>query len=301
MILSKFDITAWMVTVDVEMGKDEYAQGIYIDWDDLRIKKEIELLLSFDIEIPWEEDLSLSEYMNFLDQEVFNETTIVEDFGLNNLEMINQADTNSETRIKFLERSHDNSSKLVSAIFDYFEVPSGIDYEINRDYYYEIYKKNPLNLTSHERTINEIYEKVGNTVDSLTKKSLILSSFIITESLLKSTISSKVPDETEVTSFSSRILKDEIDEILMGSDEERKKLFRKLFSVPAPDQPWKNLRTSLAHDILSPKIEDNLITYTIYKNRKEKKVTENIDELFEKLMNFHNELKEIVFDDNHAL
>lgn len=301
MIVSKFDITEWMVTVDVEFDKDEYAQGIYIDWDDFRIKKELDLLLYLNIEIPWEEDLSLSEYMNFLDQDVFNETTIVDDFGLNNLEMINQADTNSETRIKFLERSHDNSSKLVSAIFDYFEVPSGIDYEINRDYYYEIYKKNPLNLTSYEQTINEIYEKVGNTVDSLTKKTLILSSFIITESLLKSTISSKVPDETVVTSFSSRILKDEIDEILMGSDEERKKLFRKLFSVPAPDQPWKNLRTSLAHDILSPKIEDNLITYTIYKNRKEKKVTENIDELFEKLMNFHNELKEIVFDDNHAL
>lgn len=301
MIVSKFDITEWMVTVDVEFDKDEYAQGIYIDWDDLRIKKELELLLSFDIEIPWEEDLSLSEYMNFLDQEVFNETTIVEDFGLNNLEMINQADTNSETRIKFLERSHNNASKLVSAIFDYFEVPSGIDYEINRDYYYEYYKKNPLNLTSHERTINEIYEKVRNTVDSLTKKSLILSSLIATESLLKSTISSKVPDETVVTSFSSRILKDEIDEILMGSDEERKKLFRKLFSVPAPDQPWKNLRTSLAHDILSPKIEDNLITYTIYKNRKEKKVTENIDELFEKLINFHNDLKKIVDGDNHAL
>lgn len=301
MIVSKFDITEWMVTVDVEFDKDEYAQGIYIDWDDFRIKKELDLLLYLNIEIPWEEDLSLSEYMNFLDQDVFNETTIVDDFGLNNLEMINQADTNSETRIKFLERSHDNSSKLVSAIFDYFEVPSGIDYEINRDYYYEIYKKNPLNLTSYEQTINEIYEKVGNTVDSLTKKTLILSSFIITESLLKSTISSKVPDETVVTSFSSRILKDEIDEILMGSDEERKKLFRKLFSVPAPDQPWKNLRTSLAHDILSPKIEDNLITYTIYKNRKEKKVTENIDDLFEKLMNFHNELKEIVFDDNHAL
>lgn len=299
--MSKFDITEWMVTVDVEFDKDEYAQGIYIDWDDLRIKKELELLLSFDIEIPWEEDLSLSEYMNFLDQEVFNETTIVEDFGLNNLEMINQADTNSETRIKFLERSHNNASKLVSAIFDYFEVPSGIDYEINRDYYYEYYKKNPLNLTSHERTINEIYEKVRNTVDSLTKKSLILSSLIATESLLKSTISSKVPDETVVTSFSSRILKDEIDEILMGSDEERKKLFRKLFSVPAPDQPWKNLRTSLAHDILSPKIEDNLITYTIYKNRKEKKVTENIDELFEKLINFHNDLKKIVDGDNHAL
>ncbi|KAF3301367.1 hypothetical protein FPV21_03540 [Carnobacterium sp. PL12RED10] len=299
--MSKFDITEWMVTVDVEFNKDEYAQGIYIDWDDLRIKKELELLLSFDIEIPWEEDLSLSEYMNFLDQEVFNETTIVEDFGLNNLEMINQADTNSETRIKFLERSHNNASKLVSAIFDYFEVPSGIDYEINRDYYYEYYKNNPLNLTSHERTINEIYEKVRNTVDSLTKKSLILSSLIATESLLKSTISSKVPDETVVTSFSSRILKDEIDEILMGSDEERKKLFRKLFSVPAPDQPWKNLRTSLAHDILSPKIEDNLITYTIYKNRKEKKVTENIDELFEKLINFHNDLKKIVDGDNHAL
>ncbi|MBG9979360.1 hypothetical protein [Ruoffia tabacinasalis] len=96
-------------------------------------------------------------------------------------------------------------------------------------------------------------------------------------------------------------MKDEIDEILRGSDEARKKLFRKLFSVPVPDQPWENLRTSLVHDILSPKIEDNLITYTIYKNRKEKKVTENIDELFEKLLNFHNELKKIVDDDNHAL
>lgn len=299
--MNKFDLTDWMLTVDVEIDKDEYAQGIYIDWDGFRIKHEIDLLLYFDIEIPWEEDLSLSEYMNFLDQDVFNDTTIVDDHGLNNLEMINQADTNSETRIKFLERSHNNSSKLVSAILDYFEVPSGIDYEINRDYYYEIYKKNPLNLASYERTINEIYEKVRNTVDSLTKKSLILSSFIVSESLLKSTISFKVPNETEVTSFSSRILKDEIDEILRGSDEARKKLFRKLFSVPVPDQPWENLRTSLVHDILSPKIEDNLITYTIYKNRKEKKVTENIDELFEKLLNFHNELKKIVDDDNHAL
>lgn len=53
---------------------------------------------------------------------------------------------------------------------------------------YEYYKKYPLKFRTYEQTIFDIQSKVSNSFDDLSKKSLILSSFIISESLLKSAI-----------------------------------------------------------------------------------------------------------------
>lgn len=56
---------------------------------------------------------------------------------------------------------------------------------------YEYYKKYPLKFITYEQTISDIHSKVTNSCNTLTQKSLILSSFIISESLLKSVIVKK--------------------------------------------------------------------------------------------------------------
>lgn len=170
------------------------------------------------------------EYMKFLNQDIFRETKIIENFGLDKLEIVKQSNNISENYIQFPSRSHDESDKFISAIFDFCEVPSGTDYEFGFQYEHERYKENSLEFTTYEQTIADIHEKANKTFDNLIKKSLILTSLIFTESLLKSVISSKIPEETEITSFSNKIIKDEINANLQGDGEIREK-FLGNFSV----------------------------------------------------------------------
>lgn len=123
----------------------------------------------------------------------------------------------------------------------------------------------------------------------MTKKSLILSSLIISESLLKSVIVEKIPTEMGISEFSQNILSSEIDKQLRGNVESKNGLFKKLYKQKAPKQPWTYLRNALAHDIESSSVNDKELVYT---NLKEESYL--IDKLFEELMNFYHELQLII-------
>jgi len=297
----KFDISDWEYPLRIEVDRDEFVYGTYYNWDNFRRVHEEAILSYIEIDIPWGKKINLMEYMKFLNQDIFRETKIIENFGLDKLEIVQQANNISENYIQFPSHSHDESDKFISAIFDFCEVPSGTDYEFGFQYEHERYKENPLEFTTYEQTIDDIHEKVNKTFDNLIKKSLILTSLIFTESLLKSVISSKIPEETEITSFSNKIIKDEINANLQGDGEIREKFFRKLFDVSAPEQPWRDLRKSLTRGIDSTKIQENKIVYTAYRENESVEMIEPIDELFEKLITFCNELQQIVINDSHSL
>ncbi|GAB5052878.1 hypothetical protein [Pediococcus ethanolidurans] len=310
--MRKFNYEDWNIEPELETGNDDFVFGNYVDWDRFRQDEEENLLAYFDIQLPWGEELFLSEYFELLRQEVFQNTSIVEDCDLDKLEITTQSNIISEMVIQFPRRKDSKSDEIISAVFDYYGIPSGTEYEhelpeklkywhnmLENGYLeseYENYRKYPLKFGTYKKTISEIALKVSNTSDTLTKKALILSSFIISESLLKSAIVSKIPKETAISKFSKEILSKEIDNKLRGSVNKRNELFKQLFNEKAPKQEWINLRNSLAHDIESSTIQGNEISYISFIDHKE--YTVNFDNLFKQQMDFYKKLQKIMKNDD---
>lgn len=110
--------------------------GNTFDWDTFRKDEEENLLESFDVYLPWGEELTLEEYYGFLNQEFFEHTSIINDWELNDLPIKKQGSYLSELTCQFPGRNDNNSDEIVSAILDYYEVPSGTDYDLPEDLQY---------------------------------------------------------------------------------------------------------------------------------------------------------------------
>lgn len=308
-----FNYNDFDIEPEIETGHDDFIYGNYVDWDRFRYENEDNLLQYFDVSLPWGEDLTILEYANFLNQDVFtNNPNILDKWNLMQLPISKQGNDSSEIRIRFPKRHDTDSGSIISKIFDFYGVPSGVDYEfelpehlqywyntLENDYNeneYEYYKNYPVKIITYEETINDIQLKINSTEDELTKKSLTLSSLIISESLLKSIIVEKIPTEKGISDFSKNILSSEIDKQLRGSVESKNSLFKKLYKQSAPKQPWIHLRNALAHDIESPSINNKEIVYTNLKEEKEESYL--IDKLFEEQINFYQELRQILNEVN---
>lgn len=136
-------------------------------------------------------------------------------------------------------------------------MPSGTSYEeslpeelkfwsYENDDLYEIFYKYPVKLVDYENNIRRIYEMVANQENELIKKSLILSSLIITENMYKSVIVEKISKEIFILDFSREIFDKEIDRKLRGNLDDKEKLFKKLHNVKSPKKPWNDLRNSFS-------------------------------------------------------
>lgn len=311
----KFDYKDWEVDTQPIGGNDDNIYGNYVDWDDFRFQHEEELLDYFGISLPWGEELPMLDYLDFVSQEVFCSTSIINDFELNNLEVledIEQGSTLSEITLQFPSRNDNNSEEIISAIFDYYEVPSGIEeeYDLPEDLQYwhsmlkndflrneyEYYQNYPLTFVDYENKISDIQSDITASLDERYKKSLLLYSFTISESLLTSVINANIPKESGISQFSQKILSKEIDKKLRGRVSDRNNLFKELFNQKAPNQEWIALRNSLAHDIESPTISDDSITYKNLKDGSE--CTVKVDDLFIQQRKFFEELKRVIDNTN---
>src|SRR5690606_22702830 len=126
--------------------------------------------------------------------------------------------------------------------------------------------------------------------DELVIKSLILSSLIISESLIKSIIANKLPKEKDLSDFSKKIIEKAINDKLRKF-EGRNELFKDVFGVKSPKQDWINLRNSLAHDIESSKLTEGKITYVTSKGNEH---FYEIEKLFKNLSQFSEDLQAII-------
>lgn len=310
--MKKFNIEDWEIDVEQETGNDDYIYGNYVDWDEFRTTEEENLLSYFEVDIPWGKEISCQEFFDFLSQEVFYNTSIINSYPFEDLQIIETGPVMSDLLFLFPSRKDLEYDMLVSDIFDYCEVPSGTAYEddlpqelqfwysmMEEEFLeseYEYYKNYPLGFANFNESILDIKSKMSSASDTLTKKSLLLSSFIISESLYKSTIVSKIPTENNISEFSKEILSKSLGEKLRGSVDTRNQLFKKIFNVKSPKQEWIVLRNSLSHDIESSKLVGDCISYINLKDGKE--YTENIYDLFKKQIIFYEELKCIVETDN---
>lgn len=300
----KFNPRDWDINTEVETGNDDFVYGNYVEWDRFRRENEEALLDYFGVELPWGKTLTVQEYIDFISQEIFQKTNLSKEYLEKDLLMDNTSEYLYDISIKFIDRNNKISDSFVSSIFDYYEVPSGTDYENELPEYlrywkedfsgfdYDNYRKYPIKVEKYEEIINDIFNKVDSNTDELIKKSLLLSSLIITESMFKSVIVEKIPQDNEISEFGKEIIQAEIDRILRGNNEGKNTLFKKLYKEKAPDQKWVYLRNSLAHDIESSTITNNEIKYINFKN--ENVETYKISDIKQDLIEFCKGIKEII-------
>ena len=299
-----FDPRDWDIETEVETGNDDFVFGNYVEWDRFRDENEEELLDYLGVDLPWGKSLTLHEYIDFISQDIFQKTNLIQEYIEDKLLMENTSELLYDISIKFIERNNEVSDNLISNIFDYYGVPSGMEYEYElpeylrywqddfSDFDYDNYKKYPIKVEKYEHTINCIFNDIDSATEQLIKKSLVLSSLIITESMFKSVIVEKIPKDNEISEFGKEIIQSEINNILRGNNEGRNKLFNKLYKKKAPSQNWINLRNSLAHDIESSSIIKDEIKYLNLKTDMEEKYL--ISRLKQNLIKFCKDLKDII-------
>lgn len=304
----KFNHKDWDIETGIQTGNDDFIYGNYVEWDKFRNENEEQLLKYFGIILPWDKEITLSKYIEVISQDVFINTSIINNYLKRNITFKNNDNLLYEIIIKFPSRNSEFSDKLISKIFDYYEVPSGTQYEYelpeDLQYWNNSYEENeyrnyiiyPIKFEEYPQAIQEIELKIESTNDTLTKKALIFASFSITESLYKSIIVKKIPEETNITNFSKEILNGEINQLLRRSIESKNKLFKKLFLKEAPKQPWLDLRNSLAHDIEDAKVDGNEIEFTSLQSGK--KETKIIEEILKQQVDFYDQLK-MILDAHH--
>lgn len=188
-----FDPRDWEIETEIEVGNDDFVFGNYVDWNRFRHENEDELLDCFGVELPWDKTLTLYEYIEFVSQDVFQNSDICKNFLEDGFLIEEKSEILSNILIKFISRANEVSDDIISNIFDYYGVPSGIDYEYELPEYlrywqkdfsefdYGYYRKYPIKVEEYEETINGIFNKIASNADVLIKKSLVLSSLIITQ------------------------------------------------------------------------------------------------------------------------
>lgn len=171
----------------------------------------------------------------------FKKTNLCQEYLEDNLLIEDTGGLLYDISIKFIKRNNEVSNDLISNIFDYYGVPSGTEYESElpeylrywqddfSDFDYDNYKKYPIKVEKYEQTIHDIFNDINSTTEQLIKKSLVLSSLIITESMFKSVIAEKIPEDNKISEFGKEILQSEINKTLRGNNEGKNKLFKKLY------------------------------------------------------------------------
>lgn len=302
--MKKFNLEDWDIEPELDVNKDDFVYGNYVEWDRFRDENEENLIDYFEIYLPWSKKLNISEYIEFIRQDFFIKTDLLDKYEFNKLLICKQGTNVSNLQIQFIDQGDIDSSSLISDIFDYYGVPTGTEYEqelpeelqywynqFDEDYEYEYYKSHPLKINDYKQTVSEIQIKIGKNEDELVKKSLILASLIVSESLFKSIISNSLPEEKNISDFSKKIIDDYINQKLK-KDNSRRELFKIIFSVDtAPKQNWIELRNSLAHDIESSELTEDEIKYS---DSKGNICSYEIEELFKELFQFAEELEDII-------
>lgn len=124
------------------------------------------------------------------------------------------------------------------------------------------------------------------------KKSLILASLILTESMHKSVILNKFLNEKFITSMGEESVEKKANEILKSNIKSRNYWFTRLYNNKSPYQYWNNLRNFLAHAIDDVIITEDMISYINPKNDNLKEI--DILKLRDDLLKFGYEIKDIV-------
>lgn len=289
--------------IEVEEGADGFIYGNYIDFPRFRQDCEEELLLDAGAYIPFGETKSIEEYIEI----IYDLRHLVYDYIFDQLkEEVFGGDFSFDRKsvVKFIDRNTDLSDNLVNYILDNFGVPDDYVYEHDLPdkfkYWYDPsdeqeyleYINYPIEIDEYDRQVKSNFDLINTQKAEIIKKSLILSSLVFAESLLKSVITRGLPNDDGISPFYRGIISEKIDKDLKYYNS-RNSLFNKIYGEKAPKQGWNNLRNALAHDIGKAKIENNMIKF--YNMSDKKDDSYDIEQLKTDLIEFGNNLKGIIY------
>lgn len=289
--------------IDVNTGASgEGNYGTYVEFPDSRRieNDQIKRLLDyFGVEIPFEEAIAFPiDYLS-TDYNIpydFLEQIEIDDFVFPSLDEIRDEVINllKEKGAPIGETLREDAGELPRR-YSYWV----IDGDDEEEDYYDQYS---IEFHSYSLEINNIRTKLTGSLDDIVKKSLLLASFVYTESFIRSKVRLLLPDLRTIRDTTTReILRKYFDDKL-GKTAGRKELFKKYFgSRQNPqkilsDMPHVKLRNILAHDISSSKVNELEITYDYQENSKGTATTYtvsvNMVELIGELEQFAKDLED---------
>ena len=301
--MKKFNHEEFDIEPEIETGNEGQAYGNYVNWDEFRTTQEEEILEYFDIYLPWDEKICLEDYMRFLNQPLIEEfPELLTEDCFDTLEYNDESKVINNISILFPTKRY----SVINEIFDLCGVPSGTDYEenlpedlqywpailaydISDDYQY--FLNSSFSLENHRDMLEEIKDKIYKTDDELIKKSLLLTTMIFSEILLKSLISKKLPDTEEIDSINKKILNKAINKKLRGSIDDLRGFFKEVYGKTAPTLKWTLLRNSLTHEFNNCTIQGKTVSY---KNQLDQIENYNLEVLFQEQEIFNSTLAEII-------
>ena len=156
---------------------------------------------------------------------------------------------------------------------------------------YEYYLKHIIEYENYITKINEIMKLMDNSQNHLTKKSLILSALIFTESFITSKIVKRINDLLEQSDdLTKRLVEFNVKNDLRINGK-RKEIFKIIFGKEMPnDEHLRKVRNFLAHDIGSANISGNVINHA---EKNGKIIPANIQKIFGELRKMAEELNQI--------
>ena len=288
----------------VEEGGDGFIYGNYIDFPKFRQDNEEELLLDAGADIPFGEILYIEEYIDI----IYDLRDLVNGYIFDQLKnkVFNSGFSfDSDSMIKFLDRDNNLADDLVNIILDNYGVPDDYVYEHDLPddfkYWYNHSDKQeyleyinyPVELDEFDNQVKNNFDLLNNQKDEIIRKSIILSSLIFAESLLKSVIIRGLPNDEGISFFYREIIGEKIDKDLKYNNS-RNKLFKKIYGEKLPEQNWIDLRNSLAHDIGKASITSNTIKFYNMKHKKDDAY--DINQLKSDLIEFGSNIRSIIYE-----
>lgn len=152
------------------------------------------------------------------------------------------------------------------------------------------------NTEEYSQTIQSIKDNIDKNTDALVVKSLILSALIVNEAYLKNKISEQINESVRKADDDvfQNIVQEQITNNLFRRDL-RYDIGEQYFEKVKISKDYSDLRNSLAHNIMMAKLKNKntLISFSKYKRNNNLTKQVNINKMFEELIKYGHDLKEI--------
>lgn len=286
--------------LDTETGNDDFKYQNYLEFPRLETLDfdTIQLLINdLGIDIKFEEEIEFTEINNYINS--FPEISL-------SLFKVRDEDGNkySLDELILISPSYEEVHPFILDLLREAEIPEGTIYELEDDNFpekrklwydpeqeYLMYQFYSIHLNHYKSNLDNIRTEIKDCNNDITKKALLFSAFVYTESLTKSLISNSLENYTnnieneKIKNFFEKYISKQLERT-----DNRKKLTKEFLNISIDNIPYKDLRDLLAHDIGSPTISSNLITFNSKAGNSKLDINDIIDKLEEYSSNLYDNL-----------
>lgn len=285
---------------DTVTGNDGFMYQNYLEFPSLEnVDFEIIQLLMNDlgVDIKFEKEIEWTEINNYINS--------FPDISLS-IFKVHDEDGNeySLDELTLISPSYEELHPFILDLLRDAGVPEGTIYELEDETFperrklwfdpeqeYLMYQLHSIHLNQYQSNLDDIRKEIKDSNNDITKKALLFSAFVYTESLTKSLISNSFEDLTndinneKIKNFFEKYISRQLERT-----DNRKKLTKDFLAISIDNIPHKDLRDLLAHDIGSPTISSNVIKFKSKAGNDELDINDIIDKLEEYSSNLYDNL-----------